>query len=138
MGRTGCPCFPGPLRTTSRSPGHLSSRLRPRGGTPVSFARRLTASVTASALVMAAVAACESGSGPRARTAVGIGADLASGSATDAAYARALQLRVEQVNASGVLGEHNLVLRVQDNKSDPTASLRNISMLADDPAVAAI
>ncbi|MFI5492600.1 ABC transporter substrate-binding protein [Actinoplanes sp. NPDC051859] len=101
--------------------------------------RRLTASVTASALLLTAVAACDSGSAtPSEKTDVIIGADLASGSAIDAAYARALQLRVEQVNASGVLDKHNLVLRVQDNKSDPTAALRNISMLADDPAVAAI
>ncbi|OJF10590.1 ABC transporter substrate-binding protein [Couchioplanes caeruleus] len=100
--------------------------------------RRLTASAAASALVISALTGCDSGSEPGAKADVVIGADLASGSAMDAAYARALQLRVEQINASGVLSDHNLVLRVQDNKSDPTASLRNISTLADDPSVAAI
>ncbi|GGQ66375.1 ABC transporter substrate-binding protein [Couchioplanes azureus] len=100
--------------------------------------RRLTASAAASALVISALTGCDSGSEPGTKTDVVIGADLASGSVLDAAYSRALQLRVEQINASGVLGEHNLVLRIQDNKSDPTASLRNISTLADDPAVAAI
>ncbi|MEV6601222.1 ABC transporter substrate-binding protein [Actinoplanes sp. NPDC051346] len=100
--------------------------------------RRLTASAAASALVISALTGCDSGSEPGEKPTIVIGADLASGSAMDAAYARALQLRVEQVNASGLLGKHNLVLRIQDNKSDPTASLRNISTLADDASVAAI
>src|SRR4051812_43373860 len=38
------------------------SRLRPRGGTPVRLTRRLTAAVAASALVMTAVAGCDSDS----------------------------------------------------------------------------
>jgi branched-chain amino acid transport system substrate-binding protein len=67
-----------------------------------------------------------------------IGADLASGSPVDSAYARALQLRIEQINASGTLGNHRLVLRTQENRSDRTSSLRNISTFADDPAVAAV
>jgi branched-chain amino acid transport system substrate-binding protein len=71
-------------------------------------------------------------------TEVVIGADLASGSAVDTAYARALQLKIEQINASGALGDRQLVLRIQDNRSDPTASLRNISTFADDPSVAAV
>lgn len=100
--------------------------------------RRLTASVAASTLVMTALAGCESDHGSGDKTDIVIGADLASGSAIDAAYARALQLRVEQVNASGALGDKNLVLRIQDNRSDTTSSLRNISTLADDPQVAAI
>ncbi|MGA5301300.1 ABC transporter substrate-binding protein [Nucisporomicrobium flavum] len=100
--------------------------------------RRLTASVAASALVVTALAACDSDSEASGKTDVVIGADLASGSAVDAAYARALQLRVEQVNASGQLGDYNLVLRIQDNKADPTSSLRNISTMGDDASVAAI
>ncbi|MFI7598504.1 ABC transporter substrate-binding protein [Actinoplanes sp. NPDC049681] len=87
---------------------------------------------------MAALAGCDSDSGSGDKTDIVIGADLASGSAMDAAYARALQLRVEQVNASGALGDKRLVLRIQDNRSDTTSSLRNISTLADDPKVAAI
>ena len=100
--------------------------------------RRLTASVAASALVVTALAGCDSDSEASGKTDVVIGADLASGSAMDTAYARALQLRVEQLNASGQLGDYNLVLRIQDNKSDVTASLRNISTLADDASVAAV
>ncbi|MFI5935690.1 ABC transporter substrate-binding protein [Actinoplanes sp. NPDC051494] len=101
--------------------------------------RRLTASITASALVLPALAACDSGSeSSGAKTDIVIGADLALGTASDTAFARALQLRVDQVNASGELADHNLVLRIQDNRSDSTASARNISTLADDPQVAAL
>ncbi|MET0422958.1 MAG: ABC transporter substrate-binding protein [Actinoplanes sp.] len=67
-----------------------------------------------------------------------IGADLNNSSTVDTAYARALQLRIEQVNASGQLGDRKLLLRTQDNRSDPTSSLRNISTFADDPNVGVV
>jgi branched-chain amino acid transport system substrate-binding protein len=67
-----------------------------------------------------------------------IGADLNNSSTVDLAYGRALQLRIEQVNSSGRLGGRKLLLRTQDNRSDPTTSLRNISAFADDPSVAAV
>ena len=100
--------------------------------------RRLTASVAASTLVVAALAGCDSDNESGDTTDIVIGADLASGSAVDSAYARAMQLKVEQINAAGTLGNKRLVLRIQDNRSDPTSSLRNISTFADDPAVAAV
>ncbi|BFU47042.1 ABC transporter substrate-binding protein [Krasilnikovia sp. MM14-A1004] len=100
--------------------------------------RRVTASLLALTLLAAGVSGCDSGSGAGDTTEVVIGADLASGSAIDAAYARALQLKIEQVNASGQLGDRRLVLRVQDNRSDSTMSLRNISVFGDDARVAAI
>jgi branched-chain amino acid transport system substrate-binding protein len=101
--------------------------------------RRLTASVAISTLLTAGLAGCGGGDdGSGDLTDVIIGADLASSSSTDTAYARALQLRIEQINASGQLGDKRLVLRIQDNRSDPTSSLRNISTFAEDPAVAAI
>ena len=103
------------------------------------FPRRLTASVVVSTMLAAGLAGCTSDDDTAGDvTEVVIGADLASGSAVDTAYARALQLKIEQVNASGTLGDRQLVLRIQDNRSDPTASLRNISTFADDPSVAAI
>ena len=103
------------------------------------FPRRLTASAVVSTMLAAGLAGCTSDDDTAGDvTEVVIGADLASGSAVDTAYARALQLRIEQINASGTLGDRQLVLRVQDNRSDPTASLRNISTFADDPSVAAI
>jgi branched-chain amino acid transport system substrate-binding protein len=105
----------------------------------VSFTRRATASAAASLLLATGLAGCTSDDAtPAGRTEVVIGADLASGSAVDTAYARALQLMIEQINASGSLGEHQLVLRIQDNRSDPTSSLRNISTFADDPSVIAV
>jgi branched-chain amino acid transport system substrate-binding protein len=104
----------------------------------VRLPRRLTASVAASALVVTALTACDSDTESGDKTQIVIGADLASGSAVDFAYTRALQLKVEQINASGVLGSRELVLRVQDNRSDPADSLRNIGTFAQDPAVAAV
>jgi branched-chain amino acid transport system substrate-binding protein len=106
----------------------------------VSVNRRATASAAALLLLTAGLGGCTSDDddAPAGRTEVVIGADLASGSAVDTAYARALQLMIEQVNNSGSLGDRQLVLRIQDNRSDPTSSLRNISTFADDPAVVAV
>jgi len=104
----------------------------------VRLSRRVTASVIASTLVAAGLAGCSSGDDSSDVTDVVIGADLTVGSTVDTAYARALQLKIEQLNASGALGNKRLVLRVQDNRADTTSSLRNIGTFADDPQVAAI
>jgi branched-chain amino acid transport system substrate-binding protein len=104
----------------------------------VRLPRRLTASVAASALVVTALTGCDSDTETGDTTQIVIGADLASGSAVDVAYTRALQLKIEQVNASGVLGSRQLVLRIQENRSDPIVSLRNIGAFAQDPTVAAV
>ncbi|MBL7257023.1 ABC transporter substrate-binding protein [Paractinoplanes lichenicola] len=66
-----------------------------------------------------------------------IAADL-NNSSVDTAYARALQLRVDQINASGQLGDRELRLVTKDNRNDPAASMRNITSFADDPTVAAV
>ena len=100
------------------------------------WSRRLAASVITSALLGAA--GCSVNSGAAAPADIVIGADLASTSPIDTAYAAALQLMVEQINASGQLGTRRLVLRIEDNHLDPTGSLANVSGLAADPAVAAI
>ena len=102
------------------------------------LSRRVTASVIASTLVAAGLAGCSAGDDSSDVTDVVIGADLTVGSTVDTAYARALQLKIEQLNASGALGNKRLVLRVQDNRADTTSSLRNIGTFADDPQVAAI
>jgi branched-chain amino acid transport system substrate-binding protein len=107
----------------------------------VRFTRRVTASLLASTLLASCVAGCDGGDDPAGTADVVIAADLelsGSGATLGTAYERALQLKVEQVNASGTLGGRKLILRVADNRSDPTNSLRNISTFADDPAVAAI
>jgi branched-chain amino acid transport system substrate-binding protein len=102
--------------------------------------RLATASIVASTLLVAGLTGCSSDDGDSGGgdDVIVIGADLNNSSTVDIAYARALQLRIEQVNASGRLGKRKLLLRTQDNRSDPTASLRNISTFADDPAVAAV
>jgi branched-chain amino acid transport system substrate-binding protein len=102
--------------------------------------RSLAAAVTVPALLATLLTGCRSGD--EADTAdVYIGADLelsGSSAGIGAAHERALQLKVEQVNASGVLGGRTLKLRVTDNRSDPTSALRNIGAFADDPTVAAV
>ena len=102
--------------------------------------RLATASVVASTLLLAGLTGCSSDDeGTAADETIVIGADLNNSSAVDVAYARALQLRIEQVNASGQLGEgRQLLLRTQDNRSDPAVSLRNISAFAGDSSVAAV
>lgn len=99
--------------------------------------RRLSASVFVSTLIAAGLAGCSSNDA-KDTTDVVIGADLSSTSATDTAYGRALQLEVEQINASGRLGNKRLVLRIADNRSDTTASMRDIGSFADDPSVVAV
>jgi branched-chain amino acid transport system substrate-binding protein len=104
----------------------------------VRLPRPVTASVVASALLVAGPVGCTSDDDPAGGRDIVIGADLNNDSPVDIAYARALQLRVEQINAGGELGGRQLILRTQDNRSDPTASLRNVSTFADDAQVAAI
>jgi branched-chain amino acid transport system substrate-binding protein len=100
---------------------------------------RITAATAVASMLLAGAAGCTSDDdAPGGGDTVVIAADLNNSSAVDTAYARALQLRIEQINASGQLGERKLALRTQDNRNDPTASLRNISTFADDPAVAAV
>lgn len=104
---------------------------------PVRLSHRVLAPVMASTLLVAGLTGCTSGAGSGGGTLV-IGADLNNSSSVDTAYARALQLRIDQINASGRLGDRKLTLRTQDNRSDPTSSLRNISTFASDPNVVAI
>jgi branched-chain amino acid transport system substrate-binding protein len=104
----------------------------------VRFPRRVTAALAATALLTTGLAGCSSDDDQATPTDVLIGADLAASSPTDAAYGRALQLRIDQINASGVLGNRRLRLSVLDNRSDSTLSLRNMSAFADNPAVAAV
>ena len=101
---------------------------------------RITAATAVASMLLAGAAGCSSDDddAPGGADVVVIAADLDNSSPVDSAYARALQLRIEQINASRQLGDRELRLRTQDNRNDPTASLRNISTFADDPAVAAV
>ncbi|WP_133876777.1 ABC transporter substrate-binding protein [Paractinoplanes brasiliensis] len=89
-------------------------------------------------MLLAGAAGCTSDDdAPSGAEVVVIAADL-NNSSVDTAYARALQLRVDQINASGRLGNRELRLVTKDNRNDPASSLRNITSFADDPAVAAV
>jgi branched-chain amino acid transport system substrate-binding protein len=104
----------------------------------VRFPRRASTALAVAALLTTGLAGCSSDDDASALTDVVIGADLAANSPTDAAYGRALQLRVDQINASGLLGNRRLRLNILDNRTDTTVSLRNIGSFAEDPSVAAV
>jgi branched-chain amino acid transport system substrate-binding protein len=70
-----------------------------------------------------------------------VGASLElSGSGADigVAYQRALELRAEQINASGLLGRRRLTVQVRDNRGDPAIALTQITAFAEDPTVVAV
>ncbi len=100
--------------------------------------RRVLTSLVAPTLLLTGLAGCSSGKAAGAGGTLIIGADLDNSSVVDTAYGRALQLRIDQVNASGRLGDRKLALRTQDNRSDPTTSQRNISAFGDDPSVVGV
>ncbi len=54
------------------------------------------------------------------------------------AHQRALVLRAEQINASGVLGDRRLRVVTRDNKSDPATAVAQITDFAADSTVSAI
>jgi len=53
-------------------------------------------------------------------------------------YRNALELRVEQVNQLGLLGDRRLELEIVDNRSDPATSAANLERLSSDPDLTAI
>jgi branched-chain amino acid transport system substrate-binding protein len=53
-------------------------------------------------------------------------------------YQRALQLKVEQINASGGVRGHQLRLDVRDNRSDPTVSITNMNAFVGEDVVAIV
>jgi branched-chain amino acid transport system substrate-binding protein len=96
--------------------------------------------LTAAALVLSA-SACQSSEDAGDVEEIIIGADLELSGPTAAigqAYQRALDLKISQVNESGVLGNRKLKLEPKDNRSDSSLSLTNVGAFANNPAVAAI
>jgi branched-chain amino acid transport system substrate-binding protein len=82
---------------------------------------------------------CQAGPGPADEIVIGADLELSGpGAATGKVYAQALQLRVEQVNHDGLLGNRKLTLVIRDNRSDPATSAGNISSFAADPSVRAL
>jgi branched-chain amino acid transport system substrate-binding protein len=97
----------------------------------------------ASVMLLTSVSACDVSTEPEGEAAsIVIAADLelsGAAAAVGTAYERALRLKIEQINASGgVLGGRQLELRVEDNRSDATLALSNVSNFAEDPQVTAV
>lgn len=97
--------------------------------------------LTAAALVLSASACQSSDDAGDDVEEIIIGADLELSGPTAAigqAYRRALDLKISQVNDSGVLGNRKLKLDPKDNRSDSSLSLTNVGAFANNPNVAAI
>ncbi|MGI5212030.1 ABC transporter substrate-binding protein [Plantactinospora sp. CA-290183] len=104
--------------------------------------RSATALALASVCLAGTLAGCSFGDDDAQATGqIVIGADLelsGAAAATGKAYQRALELKVQQANESGALGGRTIRLDVQDNRSDSSESLRNISEFTNNPAITAI
>ena len=99
------------------------------------------AAVVVSAAAVVLGSGCGVFEGQSSQETVVIAADLElTGSAhtLGTVYRDALQLRVDQVNAQGLLGDRRLELIIRDNRSDPAISRVNVQELAGDPSVTAI
>jgi branched-chain amino acid transport system substrate-binding protein len=98
--------------------------------------------VAASAVPLAlAAGACTNVAPPVDTTPIVIGADLElSGvnAAVGSTYARALQLRVDQLNAAGGVDGRRVILDTKDNRSDPSLSLANVTAFAAEAGIAGI
>ena len=103
--------------------------------------RSASVAALASALLATTLTGCQFGAEQQDTNPIVIAADLElSGAAAPVGkvYQRALELKVEQLNASGALGRRKIELRVKDNRSDATESLRNINDFTADSHVSAI
>ncbi|MGC4803757.1 ABC transporter substrate-binding protein [Micromonospora sp. DT233] len=103
--------------------------------------RSVTITALASAILATTLTGCQLGAEEQDTSPIVIAVDLElSGSAAPAgkAYKRALDLKVEQLNASGALGARKIDLKVKDNRSDASESLRNVGDFGNDPKVTAI
>jgi branched-chain amino acid transport system substrate-binding protein len=85
--------------------------------------------------------ACSFTQHPTDNSPIVIGADLEL-SGVDAAigstYQRALQLKIDQINAAGGAGGHPIQLAVKDNHSDPTVAVGNVAGLLEQPNLVAL
>jgi branched-chain amino acid transport system substrate-binding protein len=101
----------------------------------------VTIAALASALVATTLTGCQLGAEEQDTSPIVIAADLElSGPAAPVgkAYQRALELKRDQLNASGALGGRKVELLVKDNRSDASESLRNIGDFSTDKRVSAI
>ncbi|MEH0843158.1 penicillin-binding protein activator [Micromonospora sp. CPCC 205711] len=103
--------------------------------------RSATIVALASAVLATTLTGCSFGAGQEDASPIVIAADLELSGASapiGKAYQRALELKVEQLNSSGALGERKIKLQVKDNRSDASESLRNIGDFSNDSKVSAI
>jgi branched-chain amino acid transport system substrate-binding protein len=104
---------------------------------------RLIRVVASSSLVLLLVSgtACQATGTPADTRPIVIGADLEL-SGVDApigtAYQRALQLRIDELNASGGVGGRHLQLLTRDNRGEPGTAVADVSSLAGNRGVAAL
>ncbi|MFV2018746.1 ABC transporter substrate-binding protein [Micromonospora sp. LOL_023] len=97
--------------------------------------------VLASTLLASGLTGCHFGGDSTAGGEIVIAADLelsGAAAAVGKGYQRALELKVEQINESGLLDGRQIRLDVRDNRSDPSESLRNIGDFTNDSQVTAI
>ncbi|WP_320066498.1 ABC transporter substrate-binding protein [Micromonospora sp. RTGN7] len=103
--------------------------------------RSVTITALASAVLATTLTGCQFGAEEQDTSPIVIAVDLElSGPAAPVgkAYQRALDLKVDQLNASGALGARKVKLKVKDNRSDANESLRNVSDFGNDSQVSAI
>ncbi|MER5701354.1 ABC transporter substrate-binding protein [Micromonospora sp. NPDC002296] len=103
--------------------------------------RSVTITALASAVLATTLTGCQFGAAEQDTSPIVIAVDLElSGSAAPVgkAYQRALELKVEQLNASGALGARKIELKVKDNRSDAGESLRNVDDFSKDSRVSAL
>ncbi|MEU1684471.1 ABC transporter substrate-binding protein [Micromonospora sp. NPDC005707] len=103
--------------------------------------RSASIAVLASAVLATTLTGCGIGGEPQDTSPIVIAADLELSGASASigkVYQRALELKKEQLNASGALGGRKIELKVKDNRSDAAESLRNINDFSADSRVSAI
>lgn len=106
---------------------------------PAGAAVRIGAVVGVLATLLATGCGVVGGESPRETVVIAADLELTGeGSELGAVYRNALELRVEQINQQGLLGDRELELRVLDNRSDSATAAQNIASLAADPSVTAI
>ncbi|GAA4571451.1 ABC transporter substrate-binding protein [Micromonospora coerulea] len=103
--------------------------------------RSASIAALASAVLATTLTGCQIGEEQQDTSPIVIAADLELSGASaplGKVYQRALELKVEQLNSSGALGDRKIELKVKDNRSDAAESLRNINDFSNDSKVTAI
>lgn len=95
----------------------------------------------ASAVLAGTLTGCQFGEEQQNGDTIFIGVDLeltGSASSTGRAHQSALELKRDQINSSGILGNRKIQLKIKDNRSDPAESQRNVTSFANDSSITGI